>query len=198
MLLLSSNVKANRQENKQESIGLSTTIVLDRSCARMIGMASNSIGRPSSYTDEIAAQICERLSNGESLRTICAEESMPSKTTVFRWTVDIPSFRDQYALAREALMEHWSEEIVDIADSADAMNYNPKRLQVDTRKWLMSKLAPKKYGDTANINVSGEITIGIAESLSTARQRLLSAKSSAPLLEATLDPEDAGESDATD
>ncbi len=184
-----------------KSIGLNTTIVLDRSCARMFGMASNSIGRPSSYNEDIAALLCERLSNGESLRTICSEDAMPAKATVFKWLAANPSFVDQYTRARETQVELMSFDLIDLSDPKDKddmVAVQRNRLQVDTRKWVMSKLAPKKYGDTANINVSGEITIGIAESLSSARKRLLTAKSSAPLLEATLDPEDTSESDATD
>jgi hypothetical protein len=52
-------------------------------------------------------------------------------------------------------MEAMAEEILEIADSADSENYNPSRLQVDTRKWLMSKLAPKKFGDKVEQFISG-------------------------------------------
>jgi len=60
-------------------------------------------GRPSAFTQEIAA-ICERLSNGESLRVICLAEDMPAKSTVFSWLADEQhaAFRTKYALAREA------------------------------------------------------------------------------------------------
>ena len=160
-------------------------------------MGSSTIGRPSGYSDEIAAQICDRIANGESLRAITCEEGMPSKSMVFRWIVENPTFRDHYTQARESQMESMVDELIDLSDPADKddmVAVQRNRLQVDTRKWVMSKLAPKKYGDNANVNITGEITLGIAESVSQARQRLLQAKSTPPTLEAQLDTDpEAGE-----
>src|SRR5579859_5590393 len=103
------------------------------------------IGRPSSYSQETADIICERLAAGESLRTICDSENIPSFVTVFKWLADRPAFLQQYARAREIQAEHMAEEILRIADSATGEDYNAARLQVDSRKWLLSKLQPKKY-----------------------------------------------------
>ena len=79
-----------------------------------------------------------------------------------RWLEAHLEFRDQYARARELQAEHWAEEIIEIADDsrndfiekegraaleAESENINRSRLRVDTRKWLMARLAPKKYGD---------------------------------------------------
>src|SRR5262249_15782713 len=59
-------------------------------------------GRPSRYSYEIADTICERLAvEGESLRTICADPAMPTKSTVFRWLARYEEFRDMYGVARE-------------------------------------------------------------------------------------------------
>lgn len=118
-------------------------------------------GRPSDYTAEVTAAICERLGLGESLRQICADESMPGKSTVMRWLHDHKEFRDQYARAREDQAEHWAEEIIQISDDGtndtqtdevghERVNQDViarSRLRVDTRKWLMARMAPKKYGD---------------------------------------------------
>jgi hypothetical protein len=60
--------------------------------------------------------------------------------------LDRDGFASRYAQAREALMDHWSEEIVVIADDQTA-EPNDRRVRVDTRKWLMSKLAYRRYGD---------------------------------------------------
>lgn len=116
------------------------------------------MGRPSSFTDEIADAICDRLAEGESLRKICLSEDMPSKATVFRWLGQNEIFRDQYARAREAQADTMADEILDIADdgSNDFMGEDGKyngdavqrsKLRVDARKWLAAKMLPKKYGD---------------------------------------------------
>lgn len=130
-------------------------------------------GRPSDYTGDIVTEICGRLANGQSLREICANEDMPGKSTVFQWLAAHAEFADQYARARAAQIEHWADEIVEIADdgtndwierqNSDGSTYeavnsdhiNRSRLRVDTRKWLMSKLAAKKYGDKVTQEVTG-------------------------------------------
>lgn len=134
------------------------------------------MGRPSDFTPETASVICERLASGESLRAICADSAMPGKTTVFRWLSVNEPFRDQYARARVLQLEHMAEEILEISDDGSRDTYEDEngnirtdhdvvarsRLRVDTRKWLMSKLAPKKYGD--KLEVSGEtVTRFVAE-----------------------------------
>ena len=115
-------------------------------------------GRPSDYSDAIADAICELLCEGHSLRSICLADDMPNKSTVFRWLGVNPKFRDQYTCAREAQADAMADDILDIADdgSNDFMGEDEKyngdavarsKLRVDARKWLASKLLPKKYGD---------------------------------------------------
>ena len=121
-------------------------------------------GRPSDFTQETADSICERLADGESLRSICTDEDMPNKATVFRWLAAHDSFRDQYARARETQADTLFDEILNIADTPvegervkigedgktettreDMLGH--RRLQIDARKWMASKLQPKKYGE---------------------------------------------------
>lgn len=133
------------------------------------------MGRPSEFTQQIADTICERISDGESLRAICREDAMPNKATVFRWLAANPLFSDQYARAREAQADTLADELTDIADDArnDWMErlgedgqplgwrengeaIQRSRLRVDTRKWIASKLKPKKYGE--RLELAGELT----------------------------------------
>jgi hypothetical protein len=94
---------------------------------------------------------------------------MPDKSTVMRWLAQNEAFRDQYARARESQADHLAEEILQIADdgsndtyqteNGEAVNHDViarSRLRVDTRKWLASKLAPKKYGDKVTQEHTGE------------------------------------------
>lgn len=103
------------------------------------------LGRPSGFTQEIADAICERLSDGESLRTICDDDNMPSKSMVFRWLGKNADFRDQYARARETQADVLVDEIVAIADSEP--DPNKARIRIDARKWTAGKMKPKVYGD---------------------------------------------------
>ena len=104
-------------------------------------------GRPSIYTPKIAAEICRRMEAGESLRSICRSKDMPDEATVRLWARENrEGFYPQYARAMETRMEGLADEILEIADdkSGDAMR---DRLRLDARKWLMRKVAPKRWGD---------------------------------------------------
>lgn len=122
------------------------------------------MGRPSEFNQEIASGICERIADGESLRSICASDDMPAKSTVFKWLTQQKGFADQYAHAREAQADTLFDEMLDIADDArnDWMESNGKddagweangehiqrsKLRLEARKWMAGKLRPKKYGD---------------------------------------------------
>lgn len=113
------------------------------------------LGRPTDYTKDMADKICEKISGGLSLRAICAEAGMPARGTVYRWLIENADFQDQYTRAREKQADYFAEEIIEIADSAEAESaaVSKAKLQIDARKWAASKIAPKKYGDKQEIDV---------------------------------------------
>src|SRR6476620_2397965 len=109
-----------------------------------------SIGRPSIYSPALAADICERIASGESLCSVCRDEDMPALRTVIGWLPKYPEFERQYAHACGARAAARAEEIIVISDGTkddDPVVMQPDRLRIDTRKWLMAKCMPKRYGD---------------------------------------------------
>jgi len=114
-------------------------------------------GRPTDYTPAMADDICARLVDGESLRAVCRSESMPNVATVMRWIGDHERFREQYAKATEERAAGMFEDMLDIADSVDQDSacVAKARLQVDTRKWALSRMNPKKYGDKLTQELTG-------------------------------------------
>lgn len=124
------------------------------------------MGRPTLYSAELALEICDLIASGRSLRSISTDEGMPSQTSVFLWLSKYPDFAKQYARARETQADAMLEEIMQIADDGVNDTYtddegNPRtdqdviarsRLRVDARKWAMSKMAPKKYGDKLELS----------------------------------------------
>lgn len=135
-------------------------------------------GRPTDYTEELAETICIRLAEGDSLRTICRDEDMPDKSTVLRWVARHDRFRDQYAKAKLEGAEALAEEMFDIADdsSNDWMerldgegqsvgwqlngdHVRRSQLRIDVRKWYLSKIMPKKYGDKQQLEHSGKVDL---------------------------------------
>ena len=136
--------------------------------------SKNQGGRPSIYSDELATTICRRLAEGESLRRICDDEDMPCKSSVLGWLLEEKhdGFLDQYARAREMQAEIFFEEAIEIADGGgkdgaagddDNVKVARDRVRVDIRKWAMSKMAPKKYGD--KIQHEGELTVRYEDAL---------------------------------
>lgn len=116
------------------------------------------IGRPSSYVKEVADDICQLIAQGESLRKICERPGMPSLSMVFRWLNEQAEFRDQYARARENQADFLLEEMLEISDLATPEDVSVAKLRVDARKWYITKVAPKKYGDKVTQEISGTVT----------------------------------------
>lgn len=126
------------------------------------------------YTPEMADKICERLAAGESLNAICKDDGYPSESTVRGWALDdVQGFSTKYARARDIGYDVMAESILRLADEAnigqktvskatgleitEGDNVDRSRLQVEARKWLLSKMLPKKYGDRQHIEHSGKV-----------------------------------------
>lgn len=115
----------------------------------------NIIGRPSDYSEELASIICERISDGESLKHITDQLDMPSRVTVHAWLIRYPEFLNKYEAARDLQADVYADEMDDIAHDV-TIDTQRARLIIDTRKWTSSKLKPKKYGDKLDMTTNGK------------------------------------------
>lgn len=111
-------------------------------------------GRPTDYTEELGDKICDQLTQGMSLVKICKAEEMPATVTVYKWLREHEEFANNYARARDNQADYYADEILEIADNAE--DPQKARLQVDTRKWVASKLKPKKFGDKIDMTTNGK------------------------------------------
>lgn len=153
----------------------------DQPAQKVIGQAARSSkgakdrkagGRPERYTLEIAAEICHRVANGETLTRICHDPHLPSRSTVTRWLTDETKaeFLSRYGTARGLQTDFYADDIVDIADDASrdwtertngegeaiAPTLNHEHIQrskvrIETRQWIMERLNPKKYGQRTKL-----------------------------------------------
>jgi hypothetical protein len=113
-------------------------------------------GHPSKYTAELGATICARLAEGESMSGICRDVDMPDRRTVLRWLVADTEFCRMYARARELGADVIAETAV--AEAIAPMgpeDVQRARLAFDARKWWVAKLAPRRYSDRVQQEVSG-------------------------------------------
>lgn len=70
------------------------------------------VGRPTSYTPELAEEICSRIASGETLIEICEEADKPAEVTVRKWALtNYMGFRAPYTQACELRLEHYAEKI---------------------------------------------------------------------------------------
>ena len=142
-------------------------------------------GRPSTYTQKAADEICRRMALGETLKKICRDEHMPTQTGVASWRQKRPEFDVRFVRAREEQLLTWADDNIDLIDSAE-MGYNVKvsldspdlekieedgfvtfrfrkhhlehaKAMVHERKWLMTKLLPAVFGDRLNIDATHTI-----------------------------------------
>ena len=110
---------------------------------------AKAIGRPSTFTDELAAEICERIAMDESLVKICEGENMPSTNTVYRWLHDKPDFRDNYVRARGDQAHTVADQAKKVRDDllAGLIDHQTANALLNFIKWETGKRNPKTYGD---------------------------------------------------
>lgn len=106
------------------------------------------------FTQALFNKICREIAKGKSLREVCKPKGMPTTSTVHKWLVEKKGLSEQYARAREDQADFYADEIIEIADEATAEDAVIARLKIDARKWKVSKMAPKKYGDRAQMELS--------------------------------------------
>ena len=145
--------------------------------------APKKLGRPTVFTPKVGETICARMCDGESLREICLDEKMPTRSSVHLWLVQakgedpapgLKIFSDQYKEAVEVRAENMFDELEGIADDGqndwmekeakDGSSYTVldhehvqrSRLRIDTRKWKLSKMLPKRFGERSTITTEDE------------------------------------------
>lgn len=138
---------------------------------------AKSAGRPPTAQAKLTGigidTICAEIADCVPLRTIAANHCV-SFATLATWC-SRPENIEQYARARESQADKMAEDILQIADDGANDTYKDKdgkvctdqdviarsRLRVDARKWLASKMAPKKYGEKLDVDskISGALTV---------------------------------------
>ena len=114
----------------------------------------NKGGAPTIYSQELVDEICTRMANGETLRSICLRDDMPSLDTIWKWEQKYPEFAEQSARARERGTHTLADQCIEIADDP-MLDPQDKRIRIDTRIRLIGKWNQKKYGDKIEVEANG-------------------------------------------
>lgn len=118
------------------------------------------VGRPTTYTPEIAAIICDALEDGQTLLDICQRDDMPARRTIYKWLLVQPAFVRMYARAREQQAHAlWDEAIQTARNATDKDSALCARVQVDALTKLASKLNRRVYGEKLDIESDTHVTV---------------------------------------
>lgn len=120
-------------------------------------------GRPSRYSAALAERICEHIRCGDTLRKAAKKEGVEQRT-VMRWAHENAEFCQQYARACEERLAVFEDKLLDLCEKGHEVAPRAEiggtmlqavKLEIDTLKWMLSKLMPKKYGDRAALALEG-------------------------------------------
>lgn len=140
---------------------------------------SKPLHKSSTFTQDIADEICIRLSEGEPLRQICRDDNMPAWRTVYDWKDAHPEFAAHFTRAREMGFDALAEETIlmldekpdrcetQFGDKVDPGHVQWQKNRVEQRMKLLAKWDPKRYGE--------KLAIGGAAGLPPVQQAVLTA-----------------------
>jgi len=111
----------------------------------------------------IIKAVCDRLIEGESLRKICTDNKMPSKSTILRWINEDTAFSTIIAQARVLQADGLDDDIQDVINDIKDGTIDPNagRVVIWGLQWRASKLRPKRYGDKLDIDTSVKVSIDV-------------------------------------
>lgn len=97
-------------------------------------------------TSEQRSIVLSALENGASLRTAAEQARLGSEAAIRRLVANDPHFATQYTRARDLGLDALADQVIAIADD-QTLDPNSRRVMMDARRWYLSKLAPKRYGE---------------------------------------------------
>jgi hypothetical protein len=127
-------------------------------------VAKRERGRPTIFSDALAAKICERIANGELIHHICRDEDMPGVTTITRWKVERSDFRTKVISAQEIGAHAHVAEAAAISDE-DVPDGTPgyqsameqrRKARIGMRQWMAERYNPKELGQVVDVRLKGD------------------------------------------
>jgi hypothetical protein len=116
------------------------------------------------YSPELAEAICDHIAAGQPLTAFCKGAKRPTRKVVYEWLATYETFRVLWDAAQRMRADQYVEDMVRIADTT--IDPHKARLQIETRKWIATKLNPEKLGEKTTLEHVGKDGGAIAVSLS--------------------------------
>ena len=110
------------------------------------------------YDPALGRALCELVANGCGLKSAAAKLRI-ARRSAREWEASVPEFAASLGVARREYLEDLAEELVglsdEVANSTDNATVQAQRLRIDTRRWVLSKLRPERYGDHLQLTGAG-------------------------------------------
>ena len=141
-----------------------------------------SVGRPVEWEEDnpVWEEVVSRMATGKSLSSVLREPGMPPWATFNRMLRSNEQLRVAYDKAVQDRADKLADEIIELSDAVmpeglrgpEASAWvQQKRLQVDARKWVASKLKPRTYGDRIDVSVVDQ-RISVIDAINEAQARV--------------------------
>lgn len=126
-------------------------------------------------------EILERIANGESLASALRNPGMPSYALAKIHLRSDPALREAYNQAVQDRAAFLAEELIELADESIPEGLDPasrsawvqnKRVRLDTRKWIASRVYRQVYGDRVDVSLT-DGRISVLAALEAADNRIL-------------------------
>lgn len=112
----------------------------------------------------IQAAILEWVSDGGTVRSFCRLPGMPNQRTISRWTQEEPQFAAAFLQAKDEGYDAISQDVLDIIDSRDhddPEDVQRRKMRAEYRLKLLAKWDPRRYGDKAQVEHQGGVSIRV-------------------------------------
>lgn len=107
------------------------------------------------WNPQLEQKFVDGILEGKSIKSIAANVGI-GEASFYRRRVDSPEFDSNIARVQEAAQEREVDNLLELADQADSENFNAIKLRIWARMWVAGKRKPKKYGDKAAVELTGQ------------------------------------------
>ena len=140
---------------------------------------TNAIKEAVTYTDQLAEEICSRISAGELLTVICRDDDMPTMRRVQMWLKENPEFQALFNMSIQDRLFVFEEQVIEIADDmkndfktvikngkekrvADPDMVARAKLRIEVRFRHLKSGLPGRWGDISTLNVNNKDPLDVA------------------------------------
>ena len=113
------------------------------------------IGRPTKYSAQVMAEICDIIRDGGTLRESAERLNISSKV-IYDWLRKHSEFRDEYDRAREDRGAYYGRRVAEIGEMVEKGEIPPAagKVAIDAFKWTAARMHPSQYGDRVQVESS--------------------------------------------